>query len=1440
MLTVPQRLIKLQPDYALHDRVKGESMNPEHNVSIGLDIGSVSVNAVVIKNGEVVFDEYIRHAGRPVEKTAAILARIFETYHKGRISRVAVTGSGGKTVGRYTGAAFVNEVAATARAAGGLYPQARAVIDIGGEDSKLVLVDEQGGILDFSMNTNCAAGTGSFLDEQAGRLGYSIEQFAEEGLRSEMPPRVAGRCSVFAKSDMIHLQQIATPDYDIIAGLAYAMARNFRSSLAKNDHFPTPILFQGGVAANKCVVRAFKDVLGVPDEAFIIPERYASMGAIGAVLVAADTGQGEQFEGIDRLVDYINQRRSDGRTLDALEFHPGASQRHYIGEPEGIPEGAGQKIRSFLGIDVGSVSTNVVALDESGVCLAKSYLPTAGRPIEAVRKGLSAIWEKVGDRLEVCGAGTTGSGRYLTGDLVGADVVRNEITAQARGAVALDSEVDTIFEVGGQDSKFISLEDGVVVDFAMNYVCAAGTGSFLEEQAERLGINIKGEFEELALSCQSPVRLGERCTVFMQSDLVGHQQRGAGVDELVSGLAYSIVQNYLNRVVGHRRVGNKIFFQGGTAANRSVVAAFEKVTGRPVSVPRHHDVTGAIGAALLAQEHMEAAGLTESTFRGFQLAEREYGVETFECHGCSNTCEIRKVTMEGERPLFYGSRCDKYNLKEKKTKGPVLPDLFEMRRELLEGDYCGRTKRRSRGRIGFPMALFNHDMLPFWKAFFTRLGFEVVTSPPTNREITRMALERAGAEFCFPAKIAIGHVMALAEQGIRRIFLPSITSLPKDSFDQLDNRLCPYVTTIPYVVQAVFAEDAGFEFVSPVVQFHRGKGNLLKQMLSFGRGFGATRREIVKALDAAFAAQKRFRGTLRRRISRALRKVPSDVRRIVLVGRPYNTCDSGLNLHLPKKLLDHGVLPVPMEGVIPQGASLGEDWDNMYWKYGQRILAAADEIAADDTLDAIYITNFGCGPDSFLTGFFQRILEKKPALLLEIDEHSADAGVVTRLEAFLDSLANQKAREHRKKRLFPPVPLKRSRTVYIPHMCEHTHTLAAAFRSAGIPAEALPPSSEESITLGRRYTLGKECLPAIITTGDMLMKINEPGFDPEKSAFFMPSGTGPCRFGQYHKLHRLVLKDIGMDGIPIICPNQGRNFYQEFKSISQDLSGDPSRAGWHGIVATDLLQRALHSVRPYEIREGDADKAFERGLDRITEAIERGEDVMAAAKAGAADFMRVSVDRSRQKPRVSVVGEIFVRHNTAANKNLIRRLEALGLEVELATIGEWIYYSNYSRRKSAFTEKNFSDLLVTSTKDAIQHFDESRLGRPFKRLLRHTIEPPMKLLLEMAAPYIHESFEGEAILTVAKAIESFRDGSAGVVNTMPFTCMPGTISATLLGRVQQDCDNIPVINIAYDGQEDATLETRLEAFSHQVKQYHERLPYEKDARHEKVFSQARR
>jgi predicted CoA-substrate-specific enzyme activase len=527
---------------------------------VGVDIGSVSVNLVVVdEKGGIIEDRYLRHRGKPMHRAGELLEEIAKRYN-GAIDFVATTGTGSKMVAPLVGASFTNEIISLTKAFHYLCPQAASVVDIGGEDSKFIVFekDTKSGklrIKDFSMNTLCAAGTGSFLDQQASRLGFTIEEFAEAALKSKSVPRIAGRCTVFAKSDMIHLQQIATPDYELVAGLCFALARNFKSNIAKGKEIGMPVAFIGGVAANAGMRRAITEVFRV--DGLIVPEHFTSMGALGAIYAVLDEpGLRQPFSGVEKLKEYLTREETAEAHEPLVISEKNRTVVYKVQKPV-------DKVRAYLGVDVGSISTNVVAIDEHWNVLSKRYLMTAGRPLEAVKQGLEEVGAEIGEKVEILGVATTGSGRYLTADFIGADLVRNEITAQAEAAIAIDPEVDTIFEIGGQDSKYISIDNGVIVDFEMNKACAAGTGSFLEEQAERLGVAIKEEFSRLALSAARPAKMGERCTVFIESDVMHCQQGGARTDDIVAGLCYSIVQNYLNKVVGDRRVGKKIFFQGG-------------------------------------------------------------------------------------------------------------------------------------------------------------------------------------------------------------------------------------------------------------------------------------------------------------------------------------------------------------------------------------------------------------------------------------------------------------------------------------------------------------------------------------------------------------------------------------------------------------------------------------------------------------------------------------------------------------------------------------------------------------------------------------------------------------------------------------------------------------------------------------------------------------
>lgn len=1407
------------------------------DVFVGLDVGSVSVDVAVLdEDGKVLQAQYLRHKGHPMQQAASALQAVVDQYGRERIAGVAATGNGGRVVASLLGIPFINEVVAQAAATGRLHPEARTVVEIGGEDSKLIIMkpgagergEAQAGVADFAMNTMCAAGTGSFLDQQATRLGLTIEDFGAIAVTSETPPRVAGRCSVFAKSDMIHLQQKATPLKDIVAGLCYALVRNFKSTVGSTAKMQPPVAFQGGVAANAGIVKAMREVLELADDELIIPEHFGCMGAIGAVLAAFSPGGGQGsgagcppkadgvpgrevvWDKLPELAEYSQLRQK--RPLKPLKL-----DQAVIMPAEVVPPPPGVKTPAYLGVDVGSISTNVVVIDAEGRVLSKRYLMTAGRPIEAVRQGLAEVGDEVAALVEIKGACTTGSGRYLIADFIGADVVKNEITAQARGALAIDPQVDTIFEIGGQDSKYISLSNGAVVDFEMNKVCAAGTGSFLEEQAEKLGISIKEEFANLAFQSQTPIDLGERCTVFMESELMKHQQSGSPVPDLVAGLAYSIATNYLNRVVARKPVGERIFFQGGTAFNKAVVAAFGAVTGKVITVPAHNEVTGALGCALIAREHDTGAG---SAFKGFDLTRRGYSVESFECQDCSNHCEINKVLVEGEEPLYYGSRCEKYDVDRRKRAKPTTPDLFKERAQMLVAVGSGRAPETKRGkpRVGVPRALLFHELYPFWQTLLTELGCEIVLSDPTNKKIIHEGAERSVAETCFPMKVALGHLLNLVEKkDLDFVWLPSIINLPR-KIDSTDSFVCPYVQSLCYSSRSSmdFAA-AGIRVLQPVLYLQKGLKHRVEALQDVARELGANPQQLRRALEAAEAAQQAFEEGKQRRGREVLAQLGPDQRALVVVSRAYNGCDPGANLEIPRKLREMGELVIPMDFLPLDDVELPKDWINMYWRYGQKILSAAELIAKDDRLHAVYITNFGCGPDSFVSRFFAERLGGKPFLQIEVDEHSADAGMITRCEAFLDSLDATQGRQYTGGRHFRPLTIdsENRRTVLIPNMSTHAQGLAAAFESCGMPAEVLPEPDEETLYWGRKHTTGKECFPCIVTTGDMVKYMKHHAEERDRVAFFMGGSGGPCRFGQYNALQRMVLDDLGYEDVPLYAPNQASSFYDEMGIVGRKFL----RNGWRGIVAIDMVDKACLELRPYEQQAGSCDAAAEISVREIRETIGKDGDLAATMRGIAQRFSAIEIDRSRRRPIIGLVGEFYVRASAFSNQNIVRQLESLGAEVWSAPVFEWFLYRNFRRDMRARLNGDWKLVLKNKMTDKVMRKDEADLARAFHELLDNAEEPSTEDVLEMAAPYVHKSFEGEAIMTVGKALDFAGKDLAGIVAVMPFTCMPGTVSNAILKRVREDREGIPFLNMVYDGLEQSTALTRLEAFVHQAGEY---------------------
>ncbi len=957
----------------------------------------------------VVVTRYKRTMGAPLRTTIRLLQEIIERLPDNKLVNLSVTGSNGKLIAAALKLPYQNEFQAIALAMGFLHPDVKTVLEMGGDSSKYILLqraDDTGmtGIVDYEVNGECAAGTGSFIDQQASRLLYRIEEVGDIVRQAGKPASIAGRCSVFAKSDMIHAQQKGYQPPEILRGLCEAVVRNFRGTIVKGKPIVPKIAFIGGVAANEGIVSALRQTIAKDDDIFFVPKLHNWMEAIGTALLSLKKSSNLKVANFKENLQQLIPPAQKFETLKPLKKDNTILLRNQV-HPISV-KSEKEKIVSFLGIDIGSVTTKLVVIDRAGNVLKGIYTKTKARPIEVVSQGLHEIEREIGDKIEIQGVGTTGSGRELIGELVNADIVKDEITAHKTGALHISKslnqqKVDTIFDIGGQDSKYISIEEGVVVDFTMNEACAAGTGSFLEEQAEKLDINIKQEFAELAFQAEHPIRLGERCTVFMEKEIIPFLQRGADKKDIIAGLAYSIVTNYLNRVVRGRKIGDVIFFQGGTAYNDAVAAAFSMILKKKIIVPPFNGILGAIGAALLAQENM-VRKKTATKFNGFNLNDIHYTLRSFTCKGCTNYCDIQEFNVEGKK-TYWGDKCsEKYRKEARVERDPVVEDLIALRERLLlrtieKTQHVGPT-------VGIPRALYYYDQLPFWSTYFKHIGYRVILSDETNRKIINDGIETRVAEPCFPLTVAHGHINDLIRKNVDFIFVPNmIDAESKES--QVNSFFCPWGQTLCYVIQATpkfipYRE----KLLYPTIRFRLGKNSVKQSFQKLAKCLGVSKHKSDSAVGAAYEALYDFQRELIKVGKNEIEQIITQKEKaIVLLGRPYNLYDKMININIPTTLRkQYGINVIPIDFIDTNGIDISDINDNMYWNYGKKIIRTARWTSQFDNFHLIYITNFKCGPDSYIKHYISEAATK-PYLTLQFDEHGNDAGIITRCEAYLDS-----------------------------------------------------------------------------------------------------------------------------------------------------------------------------------------------------------------------------------------------------------------------------------------------------------------------------------------------------------------------------------------------------------------------------------------------------
>lgn len=999
------------------------------NYYIGIDAGSVSINAVVInKNGELVYEyPYKRHFGKVETSVFEIINELYSRFAFEKIRALVFTGNHGRIISDRIGGFYEFESIAQILGSVFLQSDVRSIISMGGQETALYILNHHGAnweLDDFNTNGPCASGTGSFIDQQAERLASSIygkekdiseahiskilEDFIKLGLKSKSPSNVACRCTVFTKSDMIHLQNKGERLADIIAGLHVGNASNYLSTIVSNRMLPKPIIFIGGLAANELQARAFKDHF--PE--LIVPKHFTSVGALGVALQAKELDIVTKPD-LNQLKSIAEKGSLSFPTTPRLQLIKTdfPADNRVKREP-----GAMKRIPVFLGIDIGSTTTKYALINKKRKIIDKEYRQTTGKPIEATQNLLRILKKRFGDRLDIKGIATTGSGRMVVGDFLNADLIIDEITAHARGAVEIDPAIDTIFEIGGQDSKYISISNTYPLDFDMNKVCAAGTGSFLHELANKNDINIVEEFQKIALASENPIKLTERCTVFMESDLVFYAQKGAQKNDLIAGLCYAIVYNYLHRVVVNKKIGNRIMFLGGPSLNRAIVAAFEAVLKKGLLIPKHREVLGGFGAAISVQEKMEKENKEVSSFRGLDEAINDkLSYKESICHAdplCHNECKLKIYNFSGRKSIW-GGECGRYEIRG--HRGEKTENYFKLRDAVLEkylkGLYydLGDLKKGKReddraifeidGRptIGMQRALYTHQTALFWASFFDQLGFRLVLTPKTNNRISKLGIESMTTETCYPVKVSHGHVIDLTGK-TRYMFLPNIINLPSQK-EEKNSFYCPLVQGNQYMLKAALKlKDS--EILNPTVHLKYDTGLLSVELHEqIGKILHAGLNKIKEALDTAFSKTQDFENELYKKGAGFTSSLANNQPLVVVTGRPYNLYDERLNLRLGQNLSKIGITALPMDFFDLRNIDLS-DFPNMYWGMGTRVLKTAKLIKNTPNFFGLHLTNFSCGPDSFNEHFYKYIMGDKPYLILELDEHSAVAGAMTRLEAF--------------------------------------------------------------------------------------------------------------------------------------------------------------------------------------------------------------------------------------------------------------------------------------------------------------------------------------------------------------------------------------------------------------------------------------------------------
>ncbi len=1413
---------------------------------LGIDIGSVSIHgALVDGQGQILQTECEFHHGN----LAGSLRKVLNRFDLARVKAIACTSGTPAIVAtdaRYDDRICVME--AIQRRHG----HAGAILTVGGERFSLVTFDEAGTYLGCKTNTSCAAGTGSFLDQQARRLNLpGSETLAALALENSAPfPQIASRCAVFAKTDLIHAQQEGFPLEAICDGLCAGLARNIVDILFAGTHPCEPVIFVGGVSRNRSVVNHLEALLGIK---LVVDPLGSFYGAIGAALNSLADDVMCDGDKAFRAVDDLFRPKAEENTyfhpplrlvlsdypdfsgIERYEENVGAADDRASVEVDLYEEFPSPgEYAVFLGIDVGSTSTKAVLASPSGAVLAGFYTRTAGQPVAATQRILAAL-ESLASRkflsLSILGAGTTGSGRKFIGKIIGADLVVDEITAHARAAVELRPDADTIIEIGGQDSKFTTLKNGAVTFSVMNHVCAAGTGSFIEEQAQRLGCPLS-DYATRTENRRAPIT-SDRCTVFMERDINHHLNAGYGIDEALAAALHAIVENYLSKVAVEASIGKTILFQGATAKNRALVAAFEQRLGRPIHVSKFCHLTGAWGGALM----MADAKMVRSRFRGFGLHRLRIPIASEVCGLCNNRCKITVADVEGEKVAF-GFLCGRdYEGDQFVDNNRSGFDLLRERRRIFGPPR--RRKPADRPTIGLPAALHMADELPLWQGFFARLGIRTVTSEGYRNGGIREGKRLARAEFCAPIAALHGHVRWLLPR-CDYVFVP-FSLERKTAEKEVRRQYCYYTQYAPALLRAALRPDDAARILAPLVhylypQFYV-KAQLYRTLASIRPGIGFF--DVAGAYDKAVAAHGAVCAKWRRLYRETVEKTEGV--HVVLLGRPYTVFSEEMNKGIPGILGALGIKAFYQDMLDADGQSVGAIeplLKEIHWHHAAKILAAAAVVARTRGAYPVFLTSFKCSPDSFIIDYFRKIMEAhaKPYLILQLDEHDSRVGYETRIEAAIRTFRNHEATlpgpeepaeplqgdtalgtlrsfaQTALEGLLNALPRERKaepctailtptcaeplegKTLILPNWDAITSRLITAnLKSAGIDARSLP-ETDQAIRKSLRMNTG-QCIPIHIIAQEFIDYIEEQGLDPARCALWMARGTIACniRLYPYHIKTILEAYGRGMEKASVYTGNLSM----------ADISLKLPLGNYLAYMFGGLVRRLGCRIRPYERVKGKTDHAIRTSVGLLEEAFLGRCSKEEAVREVVSLFAAIprEPDGRSQRPKVAIFGDLYARDNDTINQNLIRFIEEQGGEVITTP------YTTYAKMiagpymRKWLIEGHYLSVLSGGAILAAAAPLEKVYYRYFQKILREPEPEFDENPEEILAPYgLRIEHTGESMDNILKVhyIRKYHPDVALFVQTSPAFCCPSLVTEAMAGKIEA-VTGVPVVSITYDG-----------------------------------------